>query len=139
MNRNQIRTLLKINGFGDTASDEEVRAVLLSANYSEDEVDNALVLLRESDLATSTRTDGLHKVFFSDDQLRPSEISGLLGVEVNLENPISRRSRNNTMPLLHFILIWFISVVFAVSGILFYMYINQIGLFHPVSAGTIGL
>lgn len=139
MNRNQIKTLLKINGYTDTASDEEVRAVLLSARYSEDEVDAALLMLREADLATSTRTDGLHKVFFSDDQLRPSEISGLLGVDVNLEAPISRRSKQNTMPFLHFVLIWFFSVVFAVSGILFYMYLNQVGLFHPVSAGTFSL
>jgi hypothetical protein len=139
MNRNQITTLLKINGFAETSSDEDIRAVLLSAKYSEAEVTAALVILRENNLATTTRTDGLHKIFFSDDQLKPSEIAGLLGVDINLDSPVSPRSRNNAMPFFYFVFIWFVSVVLAVSGILFYMYINQIGLFHPVSTGLIEL
>lgn len=133
MNKKQIQSILKINGFDETTPDDKIRTVLLSARYSKDEVDTALLMLREDPCTREVSVNGLHKIFYSDTHLKPSEISGLLGVDVDLETPISRRSRNNSFSLFQFLIVWFVSVVFAVTGILFYMYINDIGLFHATA------
>lgn len=131
MNKKQIETILKINGFNETTPDDQIRTVLLSARYSKDEVNKAIVMLKQDPNTKEVKVNGLHKIFYSDTHLKPCEISGLLGIDIDLSAPISRRSRNNTISTLQFIAVWFFSVVIAVTGILFYMYLNQIGLFHP--------
>ncbi len=132
MNKREIETILKINGFDQSASDDQVRAVLLSARYTQEEVSEAISALRDTKSSAKEKL-GLHRVFYSDTHLQPSEISGLLGVDISVDAPISRHSSRSTVSIVQFVLIWFFSVVFAVSGILFYMYLNQIGLFHPTS------
>lgn len=133
MNKKEIETILKINGFDNSTPEDQIKTVLLSARYSADEVDAAIIMLKRSPDTGAETVSGLHKVFYADKRLRPSEISSLLGVDLDLETPISRRSRRSTLSILQFILVWFFSVFFAVSGILFYMYLNEIGLFHPSS------
>lgn len=113
------------------APDEQIRSVLLSARYNNDEVDTALMVLRQNPRTNKTTVEGLHKVFRSDEALRPEEISQLLGIEVDASQfqPVAEVQKNYA--IVQYVVIWFISVVLAVSGILFYMYVSQVGLFHP--------
>ena len=131
MKREQIESVLKINGVEPTSADEEIRSVLLSARYSKDEVDTAIMVLREDTKTKKTRVDGLHKVFGTNEGLRPDEISQLLGIEVNLNRRVPDDiSELNRMSALQNVIIWVLSALIAVLGLVFYMYIYKVGIFH---------
>lgn len=134
INREHIESILKINGVVPGSPDEEIRSVLMSARYSKDEVDTAIMVLRENIKTKTTRVEGLHKIFRTDEALRPDEISQLLGIEVDIDQSIKIRSHSNDLSGLHYMVVWVLSVVLAVSGILLYMYLHRMGVFHP-SAG----
>lgn len=137
--RHHIEKVLKINGISPTSPDEQIRSVLLSARYDKDEIDAAIMVLREDKITKQQRVDGLHKVFRSDEGLTPKEISQLLGIEVNATafyNPKSKQAR--TMAGIQYLTVWLFSVFFATAGVLIYMYTTQVGPFHP-SVSTIPL
>lgn len=131
--RDQIEAILKINGVAPGSPDEQIRSVLLSARYSKDEVDTAIMVLRENTKTNKTRVDGLHKIFRTDQALKPEEISQLLGIEVDASQqlPDAREYRSRDFSTWQYVLVWVLSLVVAVASILFYMYLYKIGLFHP--------
>ena len=131
IDKKQIESLLRINGIEKTAADEEIRSVLLSARFKNDEVETALMVLRENIDTKQTKVDGLHKVFRTDEGLKPSEISQLLGIDVEVRERVAVVSKTKEHSLLQFILLWLTSIILAVTCILFYMYSNQMGVFHP--------
>ncbi|USN92089.1 MAG: hypothetical protein H6782_04410 [Candidatus Nomurabacteria bacterium] len=132
INREHIETILKVNGVAPGSSNEIIRSVLLSARYSKDEADTAIMVLREDIKTRKTRVEGLHKVFRSNEALNSEEISKLLGIDADIDETIALRSQSRELPLVYQFIIWLLSVVVATSGILFYMYLNQMGIFHPV-------
>jgi len=138
MKRDQIESVLKINGVQPTSPDEQIRSVLLSARYSKDEVDTAIMVLRENTKTNKTRVDGLHKVFRSNEGLKPDEISQLLGIEVNVNERVDVEESENrkNFSKLQNVIIGALSFLIAALGLVFYMYIYQIGIFYP-SAGTL--
>lgn len=131
ISREQVEMILKINGMTSSSPDEHIRSVLLSARYNHDEVDTALMILREDLKTKQTRVDGIHKIFRSDDTLKPKEISKLLGIEVDASQFVEIEQKQRDYAMLQYIVVWFFSVAFAVTGILLYMYMNQVGMFHP--------
>lgn len=131
MQKSDIEKILKINGVSASAPDEEIRSVLLSARYKNEEVDTAIMVLRENVKTHQTRVDGLHKVFRSDEALNPSEISALLGIEVEVDDVIMRRRRNREMTFLQVVFVSIFATALALAGITFAMYINHVGPFHP--------
>ena len=110
-----------------------MRSVLLSARYNKDEIDTAMMVLRENTITKETHVDGLHKVFRTDEALHSSEISKLLGVEVDVREKITVKKSPDTFTVMQFVVLWTVSVILAVSTILFYMYSKDMGLFHPTS------
>ena len=84
--KQHIEAFLKANGVKPTASDEEIRSVLISARWEHQEIDTALIVLKENIVSHETHVDTLHKVFNSDNRLDSAEISALLGIEVTLSN-----------------------------------------------------
>ena len=131
IDKKHVESLLKINGIEKTAPDEEIRSVLLSARFKDDEVETALMVLRENVDTKQTKVDGLHKVFRTDQALKPSEISQLLGIDVNLSEKVVVNSTTKEYSLFQFVLLWLTSIILAVTCILFYMYSHKIGVFHP--------
>lgn len=131
MKRDQIESVLKTNGVAPTSPDEQIRSVLLSARYSKDEVDTAIMVLREDIKTKKTRVDGLHKVFRTNEGLNPDEISQLLGIEVNVTHRIEDVAAGKSAYGVQNIIIWILSILIAVCGLAFYMYMNKIGFFHP--------
>lgn len=129
--REQVEAILKINGVAPGSPDETIRSVLLSARYSKDEVDTAIMVLRENTKTNKTRVDGLHKVFRSDQALKPHEISQLLGIEVDVTDEVVVNSKSRDFSTLQYMIVWLLSVVVAVAGILMYMYLYKVGIFHP--------
>ncbi|MEN9920936.1 MAG: hypothetical protein RL538_829 [Candidatus Parcubacteria bacterium] len=135
LDKKHIETILKINGIGETAPDEQVRSVLLSARFNADEVETALMILRENTKTNKTRVDGLHKVFRTDQSLDASEISSLLGVEVNFTDKVTVQTGINAkrFTIIQVIILWAVSFIIATTALLFYMYSHEMGVFHPSS------
>jgi len=135
MKRNQIESLLKLNGVTSTAPDEQIRSVLLSARYTQDEVDTAIMVLRQNTKTNETHVDGLHKVFRTNAGLRPNEISQLLGIDVQVSGRVTTDENEDNRRLSGFqnLIITFLSIVVAMLGLAFYMYIYKIGIFYPGS------
>ena len=131
INRSHIENILKINGVSSAEPDEIIRSVLLSARYNKNEVDTALMVLRQDIDTKEVRVEGLHKVFYTNDSLLPQEISSLLGVDLNVDSYNPEPVETRGLGMLILMVIWLCSVGFAVFGILLYMHAHNIGLFHP--------
>lgn len=131
ISRDHIETILKINGVSPGSPDEQIRSVLLSARYTKDEVDTAIMVLREDTKTNQTRVDGLHKVFRTSESLDASEISHLLGIDVSIEDRIAERNKRHTFTIFQHIVVWSLSIALAVLSIVFYMYVYKVGVFHP--------
>jgi len=129
--RNHIENILKINGMSPSEPDDVIRSVLLSARYNDDEIDTALMVLREDTKTKQVRVEGLHKVFRTDNALKPQEISDLLGIDVNLEHYLPPIVQSRTFVTSTLISVWILSLLLAVVGVLLYMHFNNVGIFHP--------
>lgn len=133
-NRKQIENILKLNGVSPTAKDEEIRSILLSARFDNDEVDTALVVLRENTKTSKNRVDGLHKVFRTDETLNSDEIMSLLGVDVDLEHRVSAGKKARNITAVNQTILFLTAAIIGLVGIVLYMYVLRMGVFHPSSA-----
>lgn len=133
-NRKQIENILKINGVSPTAHDEEIRSILLSARFNSDEVDTALVVLRENTITNKNRVDGLHKVFRTDESLNSDEIMSLLGVDVDLEHRVMAGSKAKDVTSMTQAILFLTASVIGLFAVILYMYVLKMGVFHPSSA-----
>lgn len=131
IDRSHIEKILQVNGMTSAQPDAVIRSVLLSARYDKDEIDTAIMVLREDADSNKLRVEGLHKVFRSDDSLQPKEISQLLGIQVDASQYISHADTNNRIKMTTFFSVWICSVVFAAVGVLLFMHVNSVGIFHP--------
>lgn len=130
--KRNVEAFLRVNGIPPTAKDEEIRSVLLSARWNNNEVDTALMVLKENVVSNETHVDTLHKVFNSDDRLSSAEITKLLGIEVNLsDHNFTDINHTYQKTLNHSALITLIlSILIAVSSIGYLMYKEQVGFFY---------
>ena len=137
--RRQIESILKVNGIAPTAADEEIKSVLLSARFNDDEVDTALMILRENTKTNETRVDGLHKVFRTDNGLQPAEITKLLGIDIELTSAETVNTDPRRFSLFELVLLSLASSLLAIVCLLMYMYSEGIGWFHPSAEPVINL
>lgn len=133
IDKNHVEELLRLNGVKPTAPDEEIKSVLISARWHEQDVETALLVLRENKQNHQTRVERLNKVFTSDDKLQPELISSLLGVDVDLSHVhkpgINHRPRR-TLSLSQGIQIGLLSMVLSLSFVLGAMWYLDMGIFH---------
>jgi hypothetical protein len=133
--KKQVETILKANGLPSTAPDEEIRSVLISARWDHNDVDAALMVLKENKESKTSHVDTIHKVFHSDDHLTPADISSLLGVKVTLGaddvlDIIDKRKRvERTQSYIAIIL----GLSIVLLGLTYLMYIEQAGIFHDTA------
>lgn len=127
-----LEQFLRINGIAPTSSEEEIKSVLLSARWDHEDVDTAMLVLRENTTTHESKVDSLHKVFRSDSRLRPDAVASLLGInmEVNETKGQQVTHTHNVRP--KFTLIAVIGLTVAVSlGILIaIMWMYNIGPYH---------
>jgi hypothetical protein len=130
--RAHIEKLLKLNGVEATAPDEEIKSVLLSARWHKNDVETALLVLRENTTSHESHVDSLHKVFRSDDNLRPETISALLGIDAEVEKgTLQRRAMQPRVSAGQIIQIGLVSLALSLIFILASMWFLQMGFFHP--------
>ncbi len=129
--RDHLLSFLKINGLSLDSSDQDIIAALAAARYSSEETTEMLGLLRQNITPNQTRTDGLHKVFFSDIHLEPGEVSRLLGVDIVVSDQIKVMKKRSHINPGELVIIGVVSALLAFTGLLSYMYLHEIGLFYP--------
>jgi hypothetical protein len=130
MNTKHLDTVLRINGLEKTSSESEVSAVLLSSRYTPQEVETALLILKNGDAAISGTQSNLHKVFRSDESLGSQEIALLLGGDLYVNTRVSAEVKNREITASHLLLVSLASLVVAISSMMFYMYTKNTGVFH---------
>ena len=82
--RSALEHILAANGIAATSPDEQIKSVLVEANWHQDDVDTALTVLRENVETHEQKVDSLHKIFRTDQRLKPETISALLGIDVEV-------------------------------------------------------
>jgi hypothetical protein len=137
--KRNIEAFLRINGIPPTAKDEEIRSVLISARWNKNEVDTALMVLKENIKNQTTHVDTLHKVFNSDNRLTSAEISSLLGIDVDITGSdvgdlTAERAKAQR---LQSVSIFVLSIVIAVSSLGYLMYKEKAGYFNDGSPVTL--
>lgn len=130
MEHKHLETLLRVNGLTPVSSVEEITAVLCSAKYRADEIELAIKILRNEVTTPFIEVTGLHKLFRTDETLKPKEISQLLGKDLYFDIKINQTLKNQEVPPLQFFAITLLSIAVAAISIVFYMYTNEMGLFH---------
>lgn len=133
LNRNHLEHVLKINGLSATAADEEIKSLLLSAHWHEDDVDTALTVLRENKVTHEDRIETKHHIFRSDQPMKPETISALLGIDVDMSSEDIKTIRYNRqhMSLGQMLGIAATATVLSVVCILALMWFYKFGIFHP--------
>ncbi len=139
MQKDKILTLLRINGIADGASDKDIKAVLTDARYTNDEIESALFLLKQKGEEVEIRTDGLQKVFYTDKHLAPSEVSGLLGVNIDVSDVFQpKKILTRELSLQQMVTIIVVASLLGVIGVAYFMFTNNIGIFHPTAVAFTG-
>ncbi len=130
--KTEVESILRLNGVPVTAPDDMIKTVLQNANLTAEEADYAIQILRlPSDQLKQSDVTGLHKLFRTDQSLRPDEIVQLLGIEVEHTDEVVPQGKARAASPLQMTLVWILSAIFALAGILLYMYANNVGVFHP--------
>ncbi len=131
--KRQIEDLLRINGVPPTSPDEEIKSFLLSAQWHENDVEAALLVLKENVKNHKTHIDTLQKVFSSDEKMKPNTIADLLGVDIDITNTNFakhwKRPRRSVTPV-QAIQISLLSILFSVLFTLGAMWYLDMGVFH---------
>lgn len=133
LDRSNIVELLKINGVDISAPDQEIKSILLSARWHKDDVDTALLVLRENTLTHEKRVDTFHKVFANDEHLKPETISALLGVDIEVsKNQLSKKTLEERLDISfgQIMQIALVSVCFSILFVTFSMWYMHVGMFH---------
>ena len=132
LEKHNIEAFLKVNGISSSAKDEEIRSVLLSARWNDNEIDTALMVLKENTKTFETRVDTLHKVFNTDDRLSAAEITLLLGIDVTL-SPIDVGDINvkrHHVDTIQTVCALVLSIVIAISSVGYLMFKAKAGVFY---------
>lgn len=129
--KRSIETFLRVNGIPPTAKDEEIRSVLISARWNANEVDTALMVLKENTNSQETHVDTLHKVFNTDSRLNSAEISLLLGIDVQLSNEDvgDLEFKRKRLDHIHTIVTIILALVIAFGVTMYLMREEQVGYF----------
>ncbi len=137
--KKQIESILKANGIPPTAPDEEIRSILISARWDNNEVDTALMVLKENRESKATHVDTLHKVFHSDDRLSPADITSLLGIKVdmNQEDTSTLEAKRHKVERNQSLIAIILALSIVLLGLTYLMYIEEAGVFYNASSTKI--
>lgn len=134
LDRTHIEKILRMNGVDTSSADDEIKSVLLRARWNKDDVETALVVLREDKTTHEKRINTLHKVFRSDDRLAPEMVASLLGVSVdeklrNVKNQVVKYQSDDTGRL---VIVIGIALITALALLVLGMWQLEVGPFHAM-------
>jgi len=131
--REQIEKMLRVNGVSPTDSEDEIKSVLISAQWHKNDVEAAILVLRENKTDHKTHVDSLHKIFRSDDRLSPEAVTSLLGIEMNMTSKDikkrHKRERGGMTPF-QMLKVTIVSLILSFLFVYAAMWYLHIGMFH---------
>ena len=136
INREQVAQILRLNGIDIEAPADEIKSILLSAKWHEDDVETALTVLREDPKDNTEQIEKIHKIFRSDERLNPETISALLGIDVELtahDIALRRRHARGELTTGLILNILLVSLVLSTVFILGSMWFMEVGVFHQAT------
>ena len=130
IDRKHIEKFLELNGLSPDAPDEEIKSLLLSARWHNDDVETALVVLREHPKTKRQHIDSMYNITSSDKKISPDTLNALLGIDVNVHSVTEEhhRSLDRAYRAQLFTLAGF-SVLAAAAFVLFVMWYTRVGIF----------
>jgi hypothetical protein len=130
--RNQLETFLRINGMSPFNKNEEIKSLLLSARWNEEDVDTALMVLKQNKINKETTVDTVHKVFRSNERLSPQEIQSLLGIEVDYSDTVavSYAEEQIAMERKSTRIAMILALLIAAASVTYVMYQERAGFFY---------
>ena len=131
--KDHIEKMLRLNGVSVDDPDDVIKSVLISAQWHEDDVEAAVLVLRENKENHETHVDSLHKVFRSDERLRPETISSLLGIEMDLSSKdleVRRKRVQRSLGPSQVMIMALISLILSLIFVFAAMWYLETGLFH---------
>jgi hypothetical protein len=131
IDKRHVESLLHLHGMSPTSPEEEIRSVLLSAQYDSKEIDTAITVLRQNTSDNTSRLEGLHKIYRTDQGLKPNEVSELLGIDINVSALEIKNHRARGMTGGEYFIVLSLALVLAFGGLLYAMYEHETGPFHP--------
>lgn len=135
MDKKHLERILTVNGASLESSEAEIRSILERARYSANELTMAMQVLLGSVSSTIITSGEVSKIFRSDEVLTTSEISSLLGIEMNstkkIPNKVFLKRQFGTM---YVMLIIFLALLLGLGGIMGLMYVFEYGIFYSSSA-----
>lgn len=128
-----IENILKANGVSMESGDDEIKSLLFSARWHEDDIDTALFVLRNDKDNNKQRIDAVYDDDFRlQDRMRPETISAMLGIEVDYDperREYGRGENVGTMGILGMIFVLSAAIIFSVLVLLLFMFVFKIGVF----------
>jgi hypothetical protein len=129
-----IENILRANGVSMSSGDDEIKSLLFSARWHEDDIDTALFVLRNDANDNKQRIDAVYDEDFRlQDRMRPETISALLGIEVDdygLDQKEYARGENvGTMGMMGMVFVLSAAIIFSGLVLLLFMFIFKIGVF----------
>lgn len=131
--RSHIEKLLRLNGIEPPAKNEDIKSILISAKWHEDDIEAAITVMQEDPESHETHVDSIHKVFRTDERLRPETVSALLGIQMDMTSSdvdVSRSGAKGGMSMSQMTVIALSSLILSLIFVLAAMWHLQMGLFH---------
>jgi hypothetical protein len=131
-----LKTIMQIHGISKDTTDDLIRNTLLSYSYTEPQIIEAINTIRKETSQKNVINHGLNKLFRSDEVLTSAEVSSLLGIDITILEVAVRESRNPTVPTIHYVIVFVMALLLAASSVIYTMYAQESGPFHPHIATT---
>lgn len=93
IDRKHIEQILRLNGIESDAPDQQIKELLIRARWHEDDVETALVVLREDPKTKTDKIDAVHKVMHSNTKLAPDTLNALLGIDVEVHDVVQKHRK----------------------------------------------
>jgi len=90
-----LEKYLQVNGVSLSASPDEIKTFLRDAKWYQDDIDVALMVLREESPPTNANVLSPAQALRRNQRLRPETISSLLGITVDMNYSIAQEQKNN--------------------------------------------
>lgn len=132
IDKSVVEQYLRANGVPPSAPEEQIKEVLFSAKWHEEDIDTALMVLRENPETKETHVDSLHRVFHSDERLQPETISALFGIDVSIENP-ERKKQSGRASIGSILMVLLVAVLLSAALVVGAMWHLQMGIFFGAS------
>ena len=135
VNKEHILNFLRVNEIPYPSPEEDIRRALGIARWHDDDIQVALLKLRNDSDPYQYNPNNARNIFFSDIPIAPETLSSLLGVNISLPRARlraqnSRANSKDTLTTTVTLLTVFTSVVLGLFVTLFVMYLYNVGPFY---------